>query len=248
MAIACLLVLTSCARGSAAGNLDGIWVLDSGSRAGKPLPVVPGRQATLQIDGDKASGNSGCNLYGGTMQRHGNDVTFGELAATAMGCEGDAMALESAFLGALTSVTSLVSEGDRLTLRGEGVVLEFSRQPPIDDVALLGTTWTLDTLVSGESAMSTVHGAEPARLSFAADGTFGGSTGCRGFTGTYELTASTVSVLRLAAASPGCEDAIGQQDAQVLDVLGDGFTVAIEGDRLTASGRDGGQLVYTAQP
>jgi heat shock protein HslJ len=182
------------------------------------------------------------------MQRHGNDVTFGELAATAMGCEGDAMALESAFLGALGSVTSLATKGDRLTLRGEGVALEFGRQQPVDDAALVDTAWLLDTLVSGDSAASTVQGADPARLSFASNGTFAGSTGCRSFAGTYQLTASTLTVLQLSAEGPACDGMLAQQDAQVLAVLGDGFTVAIEGDRLTASGRDGGQLVYAAQP
>lgn len=248
MALCCTLALASCASGSAAGNLDGIWVLGRGTRAGAPLPVVPGRQVTLQIHGDKASGTSGCNLYGGTMQRQGDRVAFRELGGTEMGCADDAMALESAFLAALGKVATLTTDGDRLTLRGEGVVLEFGRQPPVDDAALVGTAWMLDTLVSGDTAASTVHGAEPIRLSFSADDTFTGSTGCRSFAGTYKLTASTLTVLELSADGRPCADAVGQQDAQVLAVLGDGFTAAIQGDRLTITGRDGGQLVYAAQP
>jgi heat shock protein HslJ len=248
MALACILALTSCAPGSAVGILDGTWLLERGTLAGVPLPVVAGHQVTLQIDGDKASGSSGCNLYGGTMQRQGDRVAFGELTQTEMACADDAMALESAFLGALGKVATLTAGGDRLTLRGEGVVLEFSRQAPVDDAALVETAWMLDTLVSGDTAASTVHGADPARLSFAADGTFTGSTGCRSFEGTYELMASTLTVLRLSADERACAEAVGQQDSQVLAVLGDGFTVAIEGDRLTITGRDGGQLVYAAQP
>ncbi len=171
-AIGLLLVLAAC-RGVGGGSgqtlsLDGTWQLVSGTHQDVAIPLVTGREVTLVIDGDRVGGRV-CNLYSGTIAVSGSSVTLGSLAMTDMGCDEPLMTLETAYHAALAAVDTAGLNGDVLTLTGPRVELRFSRVPPVADAALVGTTWQLDSLISGDAASSVAD--EPAILVFAQDGT-----------------------------------------------------------------------------
>jgi heat shock protein HslJ len=157
-----------------------------------------------------------------------------------MGCDRDVLAAETAFLTALGTADRMARDGEELVLTGPGGSLRFARQAPVPDRDLAGTAWTLDTLVDGELA-SSVLGAPSLLLD--PDGTATGSTGCRGFLGTWRV-AGDVLTLDVTRDAIGCPEDLGHQDEQVLAVLDAAPAFAIDGDRLTLTAPDGRGLGY----
>jgi heat shock protein HslJ len=101
----------------------------------------------------------------------------------------------------------------------------------------------LDTLVDGEVASSVLG---EATLHLAEDGTATGSTGCRAWTGTWQSAGDVLAFPSLTNEDVACPPDLADQDAHVLDVLGNGPQVAITGDRLTLTAGDGRGLSYRA--
>ena len=111
-------------------------------------------------------------------------------------------------------------------------------EPPIADAPLAGTLWRLDSLVIGDAVSSTM--GEVATLELAEGGTISGFTGCRSFSGRYEIAGgSAIEIRSLVNDDRPCADALQAQDDHVLGVLRQPLTVAIDGNRLTLTSRDG---------
>jgi heat shock protein HslJ len=223
--------------GPDSAELDGDWVLRSGSVDGQPLALVANRVVTLRIDGDEVGGTAACNIYGGTIDRDGSTITIGALSMTEMGCDEPTMALESAYLAALAAVTSADRAESSLLLEGPGVELTFALDVPEPDASLVGTVWSLESMVTGD-AVSSVLG--PATLLLLEDGTMRGSTGCRDFTARYELSGADLRVTDLVADQVECDEGMASQDGHVLGTFASQVRLSIEGNRLSVSGTDRG--------
>jgi len=224
-------------------DFNGTWQLQAGTLDGVELPASADGQITMTIDGTQIGG-SACNIYGGTIAIDGASVTIGALSMTEMACEEPLMTTEATYMAALAKVTGAERSGDELRLHGDGVELTYSLVPPVADAELTGTTWILDSLISG-NAVSTV-GGDPATLEFTDDGTFTGGTGCRGFGASYAAAGAQVTVSDFVNDDRGCAEGLTPQDEHVLEVLVNGFNVAIDGNRLTLMNGALG-LGYTAQ-
>ena len=224
-------------------DLNGTWQLTAGSHDGVVLPITADRPITMTIDGAQIGG-SACNIYGGTIAVDGPSVTIGALSMTEMACEEPLMTAEATYMAALAKVTGAERSGDELRLHGDGVELTYSLVPPVADSELTGTIWVLDSLISG-NAVSTV-GGDPATLEFTDDGTFTGGTGCRGFGASYAAAGAQITVSNFVNDDRGCVEGLAPQDEHVLEVLVNGFSVAIDGNRLTLMNGALG-LGYTAQ-
>ena len=148
------------------------------------------------------------------------------------------MALESAYLAALPRVTTAARSSDSLVLTGPQVELRFTLVPPVANADLVGTTWILDSLVTGETVSSTV--AELVTLRFSGEGRLTASTGCRDVTGSYTVSEGQMQVTLDPYDTIGCAAELGDQDAHVLGVLSSGFGVSVDGDRLTLTAGDKG--------
>jgi heat shock protein HslJ len=238
LVLAALLAVAACAGGSAGADPDvrGDWVLVSG------VPQPGGITATLVVEEAQVRGVSFCNHYSGSYTLDGEVLAIDGLGGTGMGCDPDVLAAETAFLTALGSADRMTRDGADLVLTGADGSLRFSRQEPVPDRELAGTTWTLDTLVDGEVA-SSVLGSPTLELT--PDGTATGSTGCRGFLGTWQV-AGAVLTLDMTRDDIGCPEDLGRQDEQVLAVLDAAAQFAIDGDRLTLTAPDGHGLIYRA--
>jgi heat shock protein HslJ len=230
--------------GGAASGVDGAWTLESGTVDGEPIPLSADYPVTLVIEGDQFSGRAACNSYGGSGSIDGDSFKIGDVAWTEMGCEPQVMETEQAYLAALMVVDEVALEGDALTLTGGGAELRFSRDAPIQDAALVGVVWTLDTLIEGEAASTTL--GETATLKLASDGTIVATTGCRELTGEYVINGSEVAVTSASMAGE-CPQDLARQDNLVVTVLTDGFTVEIEGQRLILTSMGGDGLSYTSE-
>ncbi len=248
-ALSALLLVTACGDqvGTTTGDvdLDGRWHLVSGRDAGGAFELA-GRQVTLEVRGQEAGGTSACNLYSGTVTVAGQDVSFGGLGGTEMACEPAVMALEQRYLEALGAVRHGRRSGDALRLSGPDITLELSLAPPVEDADLVGTTWDLESLVDGETVSSV---AVEGDLRFLESGLLVAALGCGTHRARYELDGDVVTLSELTdrAAAGACPPDVEAQHVHALDVLGDGFTVHVEGDRLTLTGQQGKGLEFRAR-
>jgi heat shock protein HslJ len=239
-----LLVLAACRAASGGGQglqLDGTWQLTSGTSGGTAIPLVAGRGVTLVIAGDTVSGQV-CNQYSGTIAVSGTRVTFSNISMTEMACDGPLMTEEAAYHAALASVETATRNGSVLVLSGPKVELRFERTAQLPDAPLVGTTWQLETLVSGETASSAV--GAPATLVLGQDGTLTGSTGCRDFTASYAIAGARVTVGDIQVDARLCTTELAAQDEHVLGVLAGPFQAAVSGQALTLTAADGSGLGY----
>lgn len=252
--LAALLVIAACGGPAASpapsggnGMVDatGDWRLVEGVDGGVAIPLVEGADITLMVEGSQVSGRAACNQYGGEIIVDGGQVRFGPMSMTEMACDEPVMASEAAYLAALGKVGAAAIDGDRLTLSGPDVELIFERLQPPPAAALVGTTWVLDSLITGD-AVSSVMG-DPATLQLGADGLVSGSTGCRTVTGRYEVRDGLLVLTELGIPDLPCDPMVAGQDDQVVTVLGSGPVVTIDGQRLTLMGRSGQGLGYLAE-
>jgi heat shock protein HslJ len=243
-ALSLVLLLSGCSllTGGASVSLDGEWQLQAGTNQGQPVPIVAGSHITFKIDGTQVGGSAACNIYGGTIRVNGTSITINALSMTEMACQENLMASEAAYLAALPRVTTVARNGNSLVLSGPQVELRYARVAPVANADLVGTTWRLDSLISGETVSSTVG---EATLQLSSDGRISASTGCRQVTGRYTISEGQAQVTLDPYDTIGCAEPLGDQDAQVLNVLSSGFGVSIDGDRLTLTAGDKG-LGYRA--
>ncbi len=228
-------------------GLDGSWILSSGTLANTPIDLLADHPVTMTIEGSEIGGRAACNHYGGTLSAEDGAFGVGDLAWTEMGCEPAIATVEAQFLEAFQNATAAHRDGDELRLTGVEVELLFTIVAPIPTAELVGTTWVLDTLLSGDAASSTISGAEPATLVLAEDGTFTGHTGCRSLAGEYLVTSGFLQFPSWGADGV-CPTEFQSQDSAVVSVLEDGLEVLIDGDRLTLHGPGGDGLSYRARP
>lgn len=221
--------------------VEGSWQLDSGSVRDEPVPLVTGYRITLTIEGESATGRAACNRYGGTIRIDRDSLSLGEIGATEMGCQPEVLSSEQAYISALRLVDTVTRDGAASVLSGTETVLRFSPLPPVAEAALLGTRWLLENLIDADTSAPVT--GEQATLEFRADGTLSGSTGCRQFTGTYVVEGDEILATELAAEGR-CPKDPADQDAHVVTALGDGFTMAIDGDQLTLMSMGNLGLVY----
>lgn len=229
-------------------GIDGTaWVMASGAGDEGVIPIVDGWPITISFDDGMLGGTAACNGYGGTFELDGDALLIEALSQTEMACDGggasDVMRSEALFLRALISVDRLTIVEDRLTLSGPSTELVFDLAEPVPLAEFVGQLWLLDTIIEGETA-STALG-DPATLQLRDDGTLRGGTGCREFSGEYVTAGASVQFTTFGLTGD-CSAELQEQDNQVVTVLGDGFTVEINRDRLTLSSRGNEGLSYTA--
>ncbi len=226
-------------------SVDGTsWVLVAGGGPAGDVPLVEGYPVTVTFQAGQLGGTASCNGYGGSYRLDGNELVLGEVSSTAMACEPpESMTAESAYLAALGDVTAVDLVGDELVLSGPASELVFARQAEVPAAELVGQPWVLETLIEGETASSVA--GDPATLLLDPDGTLTGSTGCRALSGDYTISGALV-LFTTFAADGDCPPELADQDNQVVTVLGDGFTVEIDGDQMTLTSQGSEGLVYRA--
>ncbi|HEY6608733.1 MAG TPA: META domain-containing protein [Candidatus Limnocylindria bacterium] len=236
------MVLAACSMGNAAPTLDGRTFLSTRvTENGAERPLVDGTQIRLAFSDGNLSASAGCNTIGGTFSIDGDTLVFVGGGMTEMGCDADRHAQDdwlSEFLGSEPDVTL---DGDELTLSSGGVTITLlDREVADPDLPLVGTTWTVTSIISGD-AVSTVPDGAVATFTFADDGTVEVNTGCNTGGGSYELSGSTIRFSGVAITDMACEGAGGALEASVVPILAaDAIEVTIEAGSLTLDAGDVG--------
>lgn len=228
------------ADGGDGSGLEGTWILDAASLAtlAGGAEVPPEVQATLTFQDGQVGGSAGCNSFGGTYTVDGDELTISDIAQTMIACPPPLDVIEQAYVAALGGVSGFQVSGETLVLTGEGVALSFAAQQPLP---LEATAWQLETLATGTDAVSSV--VVPGQITFAADGTVSGTTGCNSFSGGYTVDGSSLTFGPLATTRMACPDDVAAQETAVLTGLESTASFAIDGQTLSLLGADGAFLL-----
>lgn len=119
---------------NSSGNNSGNNTADLTTNSWKLTAVdgasVKSEKAFIRFDETKksAGGNGGCNVFGGSYERNGNQIKISEVFSTKMFCDATSE-IENRFLGNLDRVTRYEIRGGKLFLyAGDKSVLEFAAQ------------------------------------------------------------------------------------------------------------------------
>jgi heat shock protein HslJ len=180
-------------------------------------PTLPEARPTLTFAADGVvSGSTGCNQYSGAYRRDGGFLTFGEIAATLIGCDGDRGLQETAFLAALNGATAWRHGPDGLQISspaGEIVAGEGIAEGPAGEATggasgepstdLAGTSWTLREMGGTADFAHLIP-----TLVVGTDGTLSGFAGCNQFNAPYaisgtDFTVGSLTTTKMACTRPG---------------------------------------------
>lgn len=240
------MMATACLGSDFADSLEESWLLKSGVVDGEEIPILDSHPVTITFEGDQVSGTASCNGFGGTYVLDGATISIGDLAMTEMGCfPEETMQAEAMFAEGITRVDTVTLDGG-LALSGDGVEMMFEALEPVPEAELTNTVWVLDGLMQGDSVSSPIVESR-ATVEFFSDGSVLGDTGCRSFSGHYTISGAEVVMTDLAAADEDCPVGLADQDSMFLTVIGDGFQVEIEGNRLTISIPGDEGLMFNAE-
>ena len=231
------LVAAACGDDSSSGadpTSPPVLAIDGGtylSTAVTGQTLVDGSRLTLFFDSERIGANAGCNSMGGSFTVEDGVLVVSDLATTEMFCDG-LMDQETWYSEFLTSKPTITQDGDTLTLASGDVTIEMlDREIADPDRPLEGTTWTIDSVITGDAVSS---GMVTGSITLA-DGTATIDTGCNTGSGTYELVDGGLGITfgPIALTKMACEKDATDLEAQFLTVLDGTVTVSIEAASIT---------------
>lgn len=222
--------------GGSAPGVAGRTFLSTGvSVAGAPKPLVAGTQIRLNFTKDGSIGAQvGCNQFGGTYRLDGAVLRIDGGGMTEMGCDPDRMAQDDWLFALLGSAPTISLAGNELIMRsGDTVITLLDREIAEPDLALVGPTWTVVSIVSGD-AVSSIPDGIVATLAFGADGQVAVQSGCNGGGGPYTVEGNAIRFGEIQTTLIGCDGAAAQMEAAVMQLLNaDAVTFQIDASTLS---------------
>jgi heat shock protein HslJ len=214
-----LFALTACSAISQP-TLDGTeWLSASVTEGGADRPLLDGTQVRLGFNDGELAASAGCNSMGGDYRIDSGRLVFDGGWMTEMVCDEERAAQDDWLFRFLDAQPTIAQDGDKLTLTsGDVVIALLDAEVAEPDLPLTGTTWTVDTIVSGDAASSVPDGAL-ASLVFTDDGRVEVNTGCNTGGGTYEATNDTITVSEVITTLRACGGAEGQLESAVRAVI-----------------------------
>lgn len=220
-----------------------VFLSDSVTEAGKPHALAPRTQVTLDFTDDgRLMANAGCNTMSGPVRTGAGRLEVDGLAVTEMGCDPQRHAQDEWLAELLGAGPEWRQDGPTLTITAGGTELVLTRR---EDRTLEDTTWTVDTLLDGQTASSTPAGT-------AATITFDGKravvhTGCNDAVPDYTTTGDTIRFGEVIHTDMMCAPGIMQVESAVYDVVQREVTVELDGNRLTLTHPSGKGLQLHAK-
>jgi heat shock protein HslJ len=143
----------------------------------------------VKFSDSELSFSAGCNLYSAAYEIENNVIVVKEMGSTDMGCNAEYATQDEWLSKFFESKPTLTVSGDKLSISSDDATLTFlDREVAEPDQALLGTLWTIDTLVEGEAASSIVSTLEKPAVTFDKKGRVVIETGCNTGAGTFAAT------------------------------------------------------------
>jgi heat shock protein HslJ len=209
-----LLLLAACGEKSTGNDasaqgkerpLEGrTFVVTTVTVGGAPHHIVKGTQIRLTFDNGDLAVSAGCNSMSGSYTYAGDDLKVGPIGGTEMGCEQRLMD-QDAWVAQLFQQPVRIGT-DPLTLTSGDVVLELAdRRDVSPDAPLTGTTWTLDSLITGDTVSSVPDGVA-ATLTIGDGGKVVVNLGCNRGTGMVGIEDARLTWKVLATTKMSCVD------------------------------------------
>lgn len=214
--------------------------------------LVEGTTITLGFDGDRLSAGAGCNTTSAGYRLDGDRLVIeGPGMSTLIGCPPELEAQDQWLNGFLADGPTLALDGDDLTLTSDDGDTSMTLSDGGRDAApLVGTTWTLSSVIEGETASSVPAGVEPPTMRIGEDGMAELFLGCNrggGAAGTTTTEAGEVLTFGpIRSTRMACGEPASSVEATVLGVLESDPTYMITGDRMVLTAADGTSLEYLA--
>ena len=250
-AVVSLLLLgcgTDSTTAATADDLTGTsWVLESfASVDAETAPAVEGGESTLTfLDGGELAGSTGCNRFTGTWEQDGASISLDTGATTLAACIDPAVAAqEQALLALVPQVETVEQTDESLTLiDGEGTAVLAYRAAL---TGLAGTSWTASGINNQTGAVESTALTPTVTAEFGEDGTVSGFTGCRDFTGSWQVDGDTFGVTDVATEGSECTGDEAAIEQSYLAALSAATTLQIQGSTLNLRDSDGAtQVNYT---
>lgn len=241
-----LAIAAGCAAAGAAGGslVDRDFLSTKVTDGGAPRPLVAGTRIRLHFGATDLGISAGCNSIGGGYRIDGGRLIFDGGAMTEMGCDDARHAQDDWLVTFLASRPAARLAGNDLVLEsGSVVVTLLDREVAEPDANIVGPTWTVESIITGDAVSSTPNGPK-ATLVFKADGSLEIFAGCNQGGSTWKASAGGIEVGDIMLTKKGCAGAEAALESAVLAVLeSDTISAAIEGNVLTLqAGASGLQL------
>ncbi len=205
--------------------------MESATQQGEPFAVVSGTTVELRFTDDgKLVATAGCNTMSGAATVR-DDRLLADLAVTEKACDEPRHAQDQWLSALLTSGPEVGVDGDRLTLTTPDAELVLSEQ---QDVPLHDTTWTVTTLVEGQSASAA---PVEATLTFG-DGTVEVTGLCNLKAVTYEESGPALTFQLGVLTRMACAPEIMTVENAAVRVLDGEATHEVDGTTLTITNGD----------
>jgi heat shock protein HslJ len=237
-------LLTACAADAGAQLDSREFVSTSVTEAGVERPLVPGTEIRVSFRDGQLGASAGCNTIGGAYRLEGGRLAFDGGGMTEMGCDDERHEQDDWLVAFLGADPSVVLSGSDLALTSGDVVIELTdREVAQPDLELVGPTWQLESIISGD-AVASMEGIEDATFEFGDDGTVTFNTACNEGAGRYEVDGDRLRFVDVVVTERACDGPAGEIEEAVLPLLGaDPMTFAIDADSLTLMSGDRGLVL-----
>ncbi|WP_344365111.1 META domain-containing protein [Streptomyces gobitricini] len=214
------------------------WTVESVTVDGEKTAAPPGAHVRIDPKG-RAEGNFGCNRFDARATVEGDTVTISDTGMTEIGCPEPLQDFENTLKSVLTGKLKATLKDGRLTLTTTGGdTVQLDEQPP---APLVGTKWTVTSLISGRTVASLPAGTEgEASLVFGKDGSVRGTLGCNQFNAPVTTDGSTMTFGRVTTTRKLCAGPQMELERALLKTMeGKATAYTIDHRRLTVTAPDG---------
>ncbi|OLF19088.1 hypothetical protein BU204_02980 [Actinophytocola xanthii] len=225
------------------------YVLTKATVDGKPHTLVADTVLSLQFTDDRrVVANAGCNTMGGPLSLDEGRVVVQGLSTTEMGCPGPLDEQDDWLAGFLDSEpTWQLTEESGLTLRAGRTELLLTDKAVAEPARpLVGTLWTMDTLIDGETASSTTAGVPPATVRFT-ETEVEVFTGCNSGSAGYRFASGQATIEQLVLTRKACSPDVMRQEQAVVGVMSGTVELTVDSDMLTIDHPSGKGLRLRAE-
>lgn len=183
---------------------------------------MPNTQIRISFQGGQISASAGCNIMGGTYLVDDDVLIVDSAGMTEMGCDEPRHQQDDWLFTLLGDRPSFVLTGDNFVLTATETVITLRDREVVEpDLGLVGPTWVLTSIISGD-AVSSVPDGVIASLTFTDDGSVDVQPGCNSGGGTYTVEGDRIGFGPIALTKMACAGAAGDVEADVLAVLSAG--------------------------
>ena len=200
-------------------------------------------------EGSRYSASAGCNSAGGAYQIEEAVFVTSSIATTEIGCNVELHDQDDWYFGVLGMSPSIELDGDSLVLERDGTRIEYlDQEVATPDLELLGTTWTVHTIIEGDVAMG-ADWPTPATLVFKDEGVEV-TTGCNTGSGAYSVVGDTIEFDGVGVTEEACPDELSMSlEPAVLGVVlsADPVTWEIDVATLSLLNAEGSGVVLSGQ-